>query len=39
MRLPKPVPGEVGLVIVDATWGEINPLEPASGVRTVGELE
>ncbi len=26
-------------VEVDTTWGEIQPLEPVPGVRTVGELE
>jgi len=28
-----------GHVVVDATWGAIQPLEVAPGVRTVGELE
>lgn len=28
-----------GFVIVDCTWGTIQPLEVAPGVRTVGELE
>ena len=28
-----------GRVVVDATWGTIQPLEVAPGVRTVGELE
>ena len=37
--LPRPVPGEPGRVVVDATWGTIMPIEPAPGVRTVGELE
>jgi rhodanese-related sulfurtransferase len=26
-------------VVVDATWGSIQPLEVAPGVRTIGELE
>jgi hypothetical protein len=39
MRVPQPVPGATGLVVVDATWGKINPLELAPGVRTVAELE
>jgi rhodanese-related sulfurtransferase len=37
--LPRAVPGEPGLVTLDATWGAINPIEIATGVRTVGELE
>ncbi|NDP22134.1 MAG: rhodanese-like domain-containing protein [Paludibacter sp.] len=28
-----------GLVEVDTTWGSIQPIEAALGVRTVGELE
>jgi rhodanese-related sulfurtransferase len=31
--------GSDGLFMVDATWGAINPIELAPGVRTVGELE
>ena len=38
-RLPRPVPDEPGLVIVDATWGMIQPLQLPGGVRTIGELE
>jgi rhodanese-related sulfurtransferase len=30
---------EEGLVEVDTTWGSIQPIEAALGVRTVGELE
>ena len=37
--MPRPFPGEAGLVVVDATWGTVNPIELAPGVRTVGELE
>jgi rhodanese-related sulfurtransferase len=37
-RVPRPA-GEPGLVVVDATWGTIRPMELAPGVRTVGELE
>ena len=37
--VPEPVPGEPGLVRVDATWGTIQPMQVAPGVRTVGELE
>jgi len=39
MRVPRTVDGEPGLVIVDATWGVIQPLTLAPGVVTVGELE
>lgn len=38
-QVPEPVPGEEGLYRVDSTWGTIQPLEVAEGVRTVGELE
>lgn len=38
-RLPRAVPDEPGLVIVDATWGLIQPLQLPGGVETVGELE
>jgi rhodanese-related sulfurtransferase len=37
--LPEPLPGTPGLFRVDATWGTIQPLVVADGVRTVGELE
>jgi rhodanese-related sulfurtransferase len=37
--VPEPVPDEPGRFIVDGTWGTINPIELAPGVRTVGELE
>ncbi|MBI5105581.1 MAG: rhodanese-like domain-containing protein [Solirubrobacterales bacterium] len=37
--LPRPLPGEPGRFVVDATWGTITPMEIAPGVRTVGELE
>lgn len=37
--VPKPMPDEPGRFIVDGTWGTINPIELAPGVRTVGELE
>jgi rhodanese-related sulfurtransferase len=39
LMVPRPVPGEPGLVTVDATWGTISPMQLAPGVRTVGELE
>ena len=37
--MPWPVDGETDVVAVDTTWGEMQPLEAAPGVRTVGELE
>jgi rhodanese-related sulfurtransferase len=36
-QVPQPVAD--GLFEVDATWGTVQPIELASGVRTVGELE
>ena len=37
--VPWEVDGETQVVAVDTTWGELQPLEVAPGVRTVGELE
>ncbi|MCA1719814.1 MAG: rhodanese-like domain-containing protein [Actinobacteria bacterium] len=37
--VPWPLAGEPDVVVVDTTWGELQPLEIAPGVRTVGELE
>ncbi|MCA1706592.1 MAG: rhodanese-like domain-containing protein [Actinobacteria bacterium] len=37
--VPRPVKDEPGLVEVDTTWGTIQPMEVAEGVRTVGEVE
>jgi rhodanese-related sulfurtransferase len=37
--VPQPLPGRPGWLVVDSTWGTINPIELAPGVRTVGELE
>ncbi len=37
--VPWPVEGEVDVVAVDTTWGEMQPLVAAEGVPTVGELE
>jgi len=37
--VPWPVDGETDVVAVDTTWGEMQPLQAAPGVRTVGELE
>jgi len=39
MRVPRPVAEQPGMVIADATWGTIQPITLAPGVRTVGELE
>lgn len=37
--VPQPFSGETGLVIVDTTWGKIQPIKIAENVRTVDELE
>jgi rhodanese-related sulfurtransferase len=37
--VPWPLDGESDVVAVDTTWGELQPLEAARDVRTVGELE
>ena len=37
-NLPQPSE-EADLVIVDTTWGEVQPLQPVPDVATVGELE
>jgi rhodanese-related sulfurtransferase len=37
--VPQPVVGAAGRFVVDGTWGTINPIALAPGVRTVGELE
>ena len=37
--IPQPKDGEDGLVTVDVTWGEIQPVRAAEGVQKVGELE
>jgi rhodanese-related sulfurtransferase len=39
MRVPRPVPGQPGLVIVDTTWGTIQPMRLHERIETVGELE
>ncbi len=36
--MPQPT-GGTDLVTVDTTWGEIQPLQPVPGIRTVAELE
>ncbi|WP_067853660.1 rhodanese-like domain-containing protein [Nocardia shimofusensis] len=38
-NVPRPVEGEADLVTVETTWGELQPLQCAAGVPTVGELE
>lgn len=37
-NLPQPA-DEPDLVVVDTTWGELQPMQPVAGIRTVGELE
>jgi rhodanese-related sulfurtransferase len=38
-NIPQPVDQEPDLMTVDTTWGELQPLQSAPGVVTVGELE
>ena len=38
MRVPMRL-ADSGLVVIDATWGTIRPMQLADGVGTVGELE
>lgn len=38
-NLPAPLAGEADLVVVDTTWGRIQPIQPFADVATVGELE
>lgn len=38
-KLPMELDGEEGIVLVDATWGTIQPMTLAPGVQTIGELE
>ena len=37
--VPLPIHDQTDLVLVDTTWGEIQPLQPFPDVQTVGELE
>lgn len=37
--VPRYVPDQNGLAVVDVTWGKIQPLKVAEGVQTIGELE
>jgi len=39
MRVPRSLDEDPGLVLADSTWGEIQPIELAPGVRVVGERE
>ena len=38
-RIPRALEGKPGIFAVDATWGVIQPISLAPGVRTVAELE
>ena len=38
-QLPRALAEDRGLVLVDATWGTIQPMTLAPGVQTIGELE
>ena len=38
MRVPMRL-ADSGLVVIDATWGTIRPMQLTDGIRTVGELE
>ncbi len=37
--VPWPLEGEADLVVIDTTWGKLQPLNPVPDVRTVAELE
>ena len=37
--IPRYIPDTKGLVTVDVTWGEIQPIQAAEGVQTIGECE
>lgn len=37
--VPQPVKDEPGMVTVDTTWGEIQPIDIAEGVKTVDEIQ
>lgn len=39
MRTPSPLSGYPGLVLVDATWGTVQPMSLHPEVTTIGELE
>jgi rhodanese-related sulfurtransferase len=38
-QVPTLIEDDPGLVLIDATWGAIQPMNLAPGVETVGELE
>jgi len=38
-NVPRPAEGEADRMIVETTWGKVQPLRAAEGVATVGELE
>jgi rhodanese-related sulfurtransferase len=38
-NVPRPAEGEADRVVVETTWGEVQPLHVEAGVATVGELE
>jgi rhodanese-related sulfurtransferase len=38
-KLPTVLEDDPGLVLIDATWGTIQPMTLAEGVQTIGELE
>jgi rhodanese-related sulfurtransferase len=38
-KVPKALDDDAGMVLVDATWGTIQPMKLAPGVQTIGELE
>jgi rhodanese-related sulfurtransferase len=37
--VPQPARDQPDLVLVDTTWGKLQPVQPVEGIRTVGELE
>jgi rhodanese-related sulfurtransferase len=39
MRLPAPIAGDPTRVIVDVTWGRIEPMRLHAEVETIGEIE
>ncbi len=38
-KVPKALDDDAGMMLVDATWGTIQPMTLAPGVQTIGELE
>lgn len=37
--VPQPLREDPGMVLVDTTWGKIQPIDIAEGVRTVDEMQ